>query len=91
MAQQLRIDGLKATPTSRQRKFLLVLENELGKKAIVIYDDKNPKPITREGYRATINRLIALCEQHGIKLRLRRNPDEPVTPDEPDPDDPFDA
>ena len=90
LAQELRMDGLKATPTSRQRKFLYVLENALERKDIQAYEDKHRKPVTREGYKDTIDRLIALCESNGIELRLRRNPDEPAAGQEADPNDPFD-
>ena len=93
LAQTLRMEGLKATPTTRQRKFLHVLESKLNKASVQIYDEKHPKPVCREGYCETINRLIELCEQNNIQLDFLRNKNQQTdttVQTEPDPDDPFD-
>ena len=90
LAQEMRMQGLKVVPTSRQRKFVCVLQTKLTEAGLELYDEHHPKPVSRQGYSELIDWYIQRCRENGIHLQFNERQAAGQPNQMNDPDDPFD-
>lgn len=72
MSYQNEIENLRSQPTAKQKKFQWFLICTLRKHGIDPYEGSTWKPFSRAEYARDIDRMVRLCEENSIPLKVER-------------------
>ena len=68
MSYNLEVEYLRDQPTAKQKKFAALLRNKLVEKGIDPWEGQTVPTFNRLAYKIEIERLLKLCQEHGIEL-----------------------
>lgn len=73
MSYRAQLEILDDTPTHKQKSFLANLAKRLKAHGIDPFEDQQQRPFTRAMYADEIDRLIKICEEHGLYQRMSQS------------------